>query len=112
MIERRVVETLDLRSVVRMVVAISLALWAIAFVAILALYILGLVSGGLGGVEGLIASFGFTGFRFTILPFFVAFVAIALLFSIVVGAVAAIVVLLYNTLVPIFGGVELRSKNR
>jgi len=110
--ERRVVETLDLRSVVRIAVAISLALWAIAVVAIVALYILGLVSGGLGGVEGLIASFGFTGFRFTILPFLVAIVAVALLFSILIGGVAAIVVLLYNALVPILGGVEVRSKPR
>jgi hypothetical protein len=110
--EHRVVETLDLRSVVRIVIAVSLSLWAIALVTIVALYILGLVSGGLGGVEGLIASFGFTGFRLSILPFLVAFIAIALLFSILVGAIAAIVVLLYNALTPVFGGVELRSRDR
>jgi len=112
MSDRRVVETLDLRSAVRAAIAVSLALWAIAFVAIIALYVLGLVSGGLGGVEGLIASFGFSGFRFTILPFLVAFIAIALLFSIIVGAVAAIVVMLYNALTPIIGGVEVRSRER
>jgi len=112
MTEHRVVETLDLRSTVRVAVAVSLSLWAIALVAIVALYILGLVSGGLGGVEGLIASFGFSGFRFTILPFLVGLVAVALLFSILVGAVAAIVVLLYNALTPIIGGVEVRSRNR
>ena len=108
---RRVVETLDLPSVVRMTVAVCLALWGIAFVTILALYVLGLVSGGLGGAEGLIASFGFSGFRFTLLPFVVAFLALALLFSVVVGGVAAIVCLVYNALVPIFGGVEVRTKD-
>ncbi len=110
--EHRAIETLDVRSAVRMTVALSLSLWAIIFVGLIALYILGAVSGGVGGLEGFIASVGFTGFRFTILPFLVAFVAVALLLSIVLGLVAAIVVLLYNALVPIIGGVEVRSRER
>src|SRR4051812_27665768 len=110
--ERRTIETLDVRSAVRMTVALSLSLWAIVIVGLVALYILGAVSGGVGGAEGLIASLGFTGFRFAILPFLVAFAAIALLFSIVIGLIAAIVVLLYNALVPIFGGIEVRSRER
>jgi hypothetical protein len=61
---RRVVETIDLRSAVRVVIAVSLALWAIALVTIIALYVL-----------------------------------------------AAVIVLLYNTLTPIIGGVELSSKD-
>ncbi len=108
----RVVETLDLRSVVRIVIALALALWAIALVTVVALYILGLVSGGLGGAEGLIASFGFSGFRFAILPFLVGFIAVAVVTSIVAGGIAAIVVLVYNSLTPIIGGVQLRSRDR
>jgi hypothetical protein len=109
---RKTVEVLDLRSVVRMTMALSLCVWAIVLVGLVALYLLGAVSGGLGGVEGLIASFGFSGFRLTILPFLVAFLAIGLLASIVVGLLAAIVVLLYNALVPILGGVEFRARER
>jgi hypothetical protein len=108
----RVVETLDLRSVVRAVVAIMLALWGVALVAIVALYILGLVSGGLGGVEGLVASFGFTGFRFAIVPFLLGFIGVAVVTSTVLGAAAAIVVLLFNALTPIIGGVRLSSRDR
>src|SRR5437899_12751009 len=73
---RLVIDTLDLRSTVRMTVAVTLALWAIVFVGLIALYLLGLVSGGLGGVEGFIASIGFSGFRFTIIPFIVAFIVV------------------------------------
>jgi hypothetical protein len=112
MTERRVVTALDVRSVVRMTMGVSLSLWAIVFVGVIALFVLGLVSGGLGGVEGFIASLGFTGFRFTILPFLVAFIALALLFSVVLGMLAAIAVLLYNALVPILGGVEVRTRGR
>jgi hypothetical protein len=108
---RRVVETVDLRSTVRVVIAVSLALWAIALVTIVALYVLGLVSGGLGGAEGLVASFGFTGFRLSILPFLVGFVALAVAASVMLGALAAVIVLLYNALAPIIGGVELSSKD-
>jgi hypothetical protein len=76
------------------------------------LYLVGLVSGGLGGVEGFIASLGFTGFRFTILPFIVAFLVIAVLASAVSGLMAGIIALLYNHVQPLVGGIAVRTKDR
>ena len=86
--------------------------WAILLVGLVALYLLGLVSGGLGGVEGFIASLGFTGFRFTILPFIVAMMAFALLASVLLAIIGGVTVLLYNALQPLIGGVEVRSDDR
>jgi hypothetical protein len=110
--ERREVRSIDLRSTVRVVFAVSLCLWAIVLVGLVALYLLGLVSGGLGGVEGFIASLGFTGFQFTIIPFIVALMAVALLASVLLAIVAGVVVLLYNALQPLIGGVEVHSSSR
>ncbi len=112
MSEHRVIRSIDVRSTFRVVVALSLCFWAILLVGLIALYLLGLVSGGLGGVEGFIASLGFTGFQFTILPFIVALIAVALLASVLLGIVAGVVVLLYNALQPLVGGVETRSERR
>lgn len=106
MSERRVVHSVNVQTGVRMAFAVSLSLWAIGFVLLIALYVLGLVSGGLGGVEGFIASLGFTGFRLAILPFLGAYILVAGLGSAVVGVVAGILCILYNSLVPIIGGVE------
>jgi len=110
--ERREVKTIDLRSTVRVVFAVSLCFWAILLVGLVALYLLGLVSGGLGGVEGFIASLGFTGFRFTILPFIVALMAVALLASVLLAIIGGVAVLLYNALQPLIGGVEVHSTDR
>lgn len=74
MSERRIVTSIDVRSVFRVTFALSLAVWGIIFVGVVALYLLGLVSGGLGGIEGFIASLGFTGFRLSILPFLAALI--------------------------------------
>ena len=60
----------------RVTFVVTLWIFAIVLVGMVALYLLGLVSGGLGGVEGFIASLGFTGFRFTILPFLLVFVVV------------------------------------
>jgi hypothetical protein len=109
---RREIRSIDPRSTIRVVFALSLCLWAIVLVGLVALYLLGLVSGGLGGVEGFIASLGFTGFRFTILPFLVALMAVALLASVLLAIVAGVVVLLYNALQPLIGGVEVHSSGR
>ncbi len=106
MAERRVVRSLDVRSVARTAFALSLCLWGIAFVGFIALYILGLASGGLGGVEGFIASLGFTDFRLSILPFLVVFVVVAFVVSAFVGIAAGLMASLYNAVVPLIGGVE------
>lgn len=110
--ERRVVRSIDIGSAVRMAFGLSASFWAIIFVGLIALYLLGLVSGGLGGVEGLIASIGFTGFRFTILPFILVFIVLAGLASAVVGFLAGIAALLYNHLEPIVGGLVVHTRDR
>ena len=111
-VERRIVRSIEVRSAVRMAFALSACFWAIVLVGLLALYLLGLVSGGLGGVEGFIASLGFTGFRLSILPFALAFVVLALLASAVVGLAAGVTALLYNHLHPLIGGVEVHTRER
>jgi hypothetical protein len=95
-----------------MAFALSACFWAIVLVGFIALYLLGLVSGGLGGVEGFIASLGFTGFRFSILPFVLVFVVLAVLLSAVVGLIAGVAALLYNHLHPIVGGLEVHTRDR
>jgi hypothetical protein len=110
--QRRVVRSIDVGSVVRVAFAISASIFAMVLVGTIALYLLGLVSGGLGGVEGFIASLGFTGFRFTILPFVVAFIVLSALVSAVLALIAGVVALLYNHVQPIVGGIEVHSRDR
>jgi hypothetical protein len=110
--ERRVVRTVDVRSAARVAFGISLSIWGIAFVGLVSLYILGLVSGGLGGVEGFIASLGFTGFRLSILPFLAIFIVGAVVASAVVGVAAGVLAHLYNSLYPLIGGVEIVVEER
>lgn len=112
MSQRRVVRSIDVGSVVRVAFAISASIFAMVLVGTIALYLLGLVSGGLGGVEGFIASLGFTGFRFTILPFVVAFIVLSALVSAVLALIAGVVALLYNHVQPIVGGIEVHSRDR
>jgi hypothetical protein len=110
--ERRVIRSINVGSAVRMSFALTASFWAIVLVGLIALYLLGLVSGGLGGVEGFIASLGFTGFRFTILPFALAFIVVAVLASAIVGLLAGVVALLYNHLHPLIGGLEVHTRER
>jgi hypothetical protein len=110
--ERRTVRSVDVRSVVRVSFALSLAVSAVVLVGLVALFLLGLVSGGLGGVEGFIASLGFTGFQFSILPFTGVFIIAAALASAVVAIIAGLLASLYNALGPIVGGVEVTTKDR
>jgi hypothetical protein len=63
-------------------------------------------------VEGFIASLGFTGFRFSIVPFALVFIVLALLASALVGLLAGVVALLYNHLHPIVGGLEVDIRER
>ena len=112
MSDRRIIRSVDIGSVVRVVLVVSLSIWAIVLVGLVALYLIGLVSGGLGGAEGLIASLGFTGFRFAILPFVAAFVMVAILLSLVAALLAGIVALLYNHVAPLVGGVTVRTRDR
>jgi hypothetical protein len=110
--ERRVVTSIDVGSVFRVTFALALAVWGIVFVGVVALYLLGLVSGGLGGIEGFIASLGFTGFRLSILPFLAALILVALLGSGIVAVIASVITYLYNAVYPIVGGVEVVERER
>jgi hypothetical protein len=107
-----VIRSIEPLSAARVVLVLSLSIWAIVLVGLIALYLLGLVSGGLGGVEGLIASLGFTGFRFTILPFIAAFVMVAILASLVCALLGGIVALLYNHITPLVGGLSVQTRER
>ena len=111
-VQRRVIRSVDVGSAVRMAFALSVCFWAIVLVGLVALFLLGLVSGGLGGVEGFIASLGFTGFRFSILPFALVFIVLAVLASALVGLMAGVAALLYNHLHPIVGGLEVHTRER
>jgi hypothetical protein len=97
---------------VRVVFALSAALWAIGLVGLVALWLLGLVSGGLGGVEGFISSLGFSGFRFAIVPFVLAFILIGALASAVLALLAGVLALLYNHVQPLVGGIVVHSRER
>jgi hypothetical protein len=108
---RREIRSVDIGSIVRVTFMVALCVFAIVLVGVVALYLLGLVSGGLGGVEGFIASLGFTGFRFTILPFVLAFIVVGALASAVTALLAAIVGLLYNHVQPLVGGIVVRSRD-
>ena len=112
MAEKRIIRSVDVGSAVRVTLVVSLSMWAIVLVGLVALYLVGLVSGGLGGAEGFIASLGFTGFRFTILPFVAAFVMVAILASAVVALFAGVVALLYNHVTPLVGGLAVHSRER
>lgn len=109
---KREITRVDVGSIVRVAVVLSVAVWGIVLVGLIALYLLGLVSGGLGGVEGLIASLGFTGFRFAILPFALAFVVVAILASVVGGLLIGVVGLLYNHVAPLVGGIKVATRDR
>ncbi len=110
--ERRVIRSIDVGSSVRVAFTIALSIFAIVLVGTVALYLLGLVSGGLGGVEGFIASLGFTGFRFTILPFVLAFVVLSALVSAVFALLAGVIALLYNHVSALVGGVVITTRDR
>jgi hypothetical protein len=110
--ERREIRSIVVGSVIRVTFAIAASILAIVLVGLVALYLLGLVSGGLGGVEGFIASLGFTGFRFTILPFILAFIVFGALVSAVLALLAGVLALLYNHVQPIVGGVVVHTRDR
>jgi hypothetical protein len=103
---------LNIRSVACVTFGLSLCVWGIAFVGLIALYLLGLVSGGLGGVEGFIASLGFTGFRLSILPFLGVFLVAAGIVSAAAAIAAGVLAHLYNAAYPLVGGVELVTEER
>lgn len=112
MTERRVVRSVNIPSVVRVAFALSACVWGIAFVGLIALYVLGLVSGGLGGVEGFIASLGFTGFRLSIFPFLGVFIVAAAIASALFAVVAGVLAYLYNALYPLVGGITFTAEER
>jgi hypothetical protein len=111
MSQHRVVRSVGVRSVARVAFGLSLCVWAIGLIGLVALYILGLVSGGLGGVEGFIASLGFTDFRLSILPFIGVYIVIAGIASAVTAVVMGLLAHLYNALYPLVGGVDVSTED-
>ena len=110
--ERRVVREVQVRSVVRIVFWLSLCVWAVVGVGLVALYLVGAAAGGLGGFRGLMASLGLTGVWVNPITFIPVFGAAAALASGVAAASSAVVGLLYNALAPLVGGVEVVSRDR
>lgn len=110
--ERRVVREVRVRSVFRVVFWLSLSLWAIAGVGLVALYVVGAAAGGLGGFRGFMASLGLTGIWVNPLTFLPLFAAISVAASLAAAASAAVVAMLYNALTPLVGGVEIVERSR
>ena len=101
-----------IRSIVQIVFWLTLCLWAVAGVGLVALYIVGAAAGGLGGFRGFMASLGLTGLWVNPLMFVPVFSVIAAAASVVAAACGALVGLLYNALSPLVGGVEIVSRER
>ena len=110
--EPRVVREVSVRSVVRLAFWLSLCLWAIAGVGLLALYLVGAAAGGLGGFRGFMASLGLTGIWVNPIAFIPIFSLVAVVGSGVVAAAAGVVGVLYNALSPLVGGVEIVARRR
>lgn len=107
---RRIVLEVGVASVVRVAFWLSLCLWAVVGVGLLALYGVGAVAGGLGGFRGFMASLGFTGVWVSPIAFVPVFSAFAFLGSALTAAVAGVGALLFNALTPLVGGIELRDR--
>ena len=99
-------------SVVRVVFWLSLSLWAVLGIGLIALYVVGAAAGGLGGFRGFMTSLGLTGLWQNPLTFVPIFSIAAGIGSVVAAAVGALVGLLYNALSPLVGGVEIVSRER
>ena len=99
-------------SIVRIVFWLSLSLWAVAGVGLIALYVVGAAAGGLGGFRGFMTSLGLTGLWQNPLTFIPIFSIAAGVGSAAAAAAGALVGLLYNALSPIVGGVEVVSRER
>jgi hypothetical protein len=110
--EYRVVREVRIKSVVRIVFWLTLSLWAVVGVGLIALYIVGAAAGGLGGFRGFMASLGLTGLWVNPVTFIPVFGVAATLASMVAAAFGALVGLLYNALAPLVGGVEIVSRER
>jgi hypothetical protein len=106
----QVVYEIEVASAIRIGFALSLALWAVVGVGLVALYVVGAVAGGLGGFRGFLASLGLTGAWANPITFLPVFAIAALTAAAATSAVAALVALLYNALTPIIGGLEVRSR--
>jgi hypothetical protein len=111
-VEQRVVREVRIRSVVRMVFWLSICLWAVGGVGLVALYIVGAAAGGLGGFRGLMASLGLTGVWVNPLTFIPVFSTAAAVASAVAAAAGALVAVLYNALSPLVGGLEIVARDR
>jgi hypothetical protein len=111
-VERRTVREVDVSSVMRIVFWLTLCLWAVLGVGLVALYLVGAAAGGLGGFRGFMASLGLTGAWVSPITFVPIFSIAAGIGSVVVAMSGGLVGLLYNALAPLVGGVEITSRDR
>ena len=109
---KRVVREVNVWSVIRVVFWMSLCVWAVGGVGLIALYLVGAVAGGLGGFRGFMASLGLTGAWVNPLTFVPIFSIAAGAGSVAAAASGALVGLLYNALAPLVGGLEITSRDR
>ena len=111
-IEQRVVREVDVASVMRIVFWLSLCLWAVLGVGLIALYLVGAAAGGLGGFRGFMASLGLTGAWVNPITFVPIFAIAAGIGSVAVAMFGGLVGLLYNALAPLVGGVQITARDR
>jgi hypothetical protein len=111
-IERRVVREVDVSSVVRVAFALGLALGAVLLIGFVALYLLGLASGGVGGVERFFESLGYDDFSLNVVAVLAVFIVVAAIFTALLTGLAAAMAVLYNALADLIGGVEITTRER
>lgn len=111
-VDRKIVREIRIRSLVPIVFWLSICLWAVGGIGVVALYVVGAAAGGLGGFHGFMASLGLTGVWDNPITFIPVFALVAAIASTVAAAAGALVGLLYNALSPLVGGVEIVSRER
>lgn len=111
-VERRVVRQVEVSSVARVAFGLGLALSGVILVGLVALYLLGVASGGVTGVERFFESLGYEGFKLNVFAVLSIFIVVAALcVGLLTGLMAALAVL-YNALSDLIGGVEVTTRDR
>jgi hypothetical protein len=112
--KRRVVH-IDPLSAARVAFALSLTVFAILLVGLVALYLLALASGALNSVEGFISGFGLTDsptYHISLAGVLPGFMLVSIVCCAVFSAVATVFAILYNTLADLVGGVVVVTRER
>lgn len=100
------------RSAARMGFLLAATLSAIVLVGLFALYLLGLVSGGLDSVDAFIVSFGGSTGGLSFFKLLPGFLAMTAIWCGIWAATAGVLAVLYNLLADLSGGVEISVRER